>query len=215
MVATALQVATLLWRNHRHTHIPTTHTHIHTHTTNTGMVAMALQVVTLMWLRTTINYQYRFGTSTMVALRTLYADGGIPRFYQGMAPALIQVRHCVCMCVCVRLCFCLWSCGSSDHRVICYPLIPFQVISQPTIPHFFFASTHIHTCTHRHTNSHPCFPSLSLSLSLSLSHSFSLSLSLTHSFSLSLSLSLSLTHTHTHTNTHTHVTHSGSPVTIW
>jgi len=53
---------------------------------------MALQVVTLMWLRTTINYQYRHGTSTMVALRTLYADGGIPRFYQGMLPALIQVR---------------------------------------------------------------------------------------------------------------------------
>ncbi|KAF5829302.1 mitochondrial substrate carrier [Dunaliella salina] len=55
-----------------------------------GMVAMALQVVTLMWLRTTINYQYRHGTSTMVALRTLYKDGGIPRFYQGMLPALIQ-----------------------------------------------------------------------------------------------------------------------------
>uniref|UniRef100_A0A7S3VMZ8 Mitochondrial carrier protein n=1 Tax=Dunaliella tertiolecta TaxID=3047 RepID=A0A7S3VMZ8_DUNTE len=55
-----------------------------------GMVAMALQVVTLMWLRTTINYQYRHGTSTMMALRTLYKDGGIPRFYQGMLPALIQ-----------------------------------------------------------------------------------------------------------------------------
>ena len=56
-----------------------------------GMVAMTLQVLSLMWLRTTINYQYRYGTTTLVALKTLYKDGGIPRFYQGLAPALIQV----------------------------------------------------------------------------------------------------------------------------
>jgi hypothetical protein len=56
------------------------------------MVAMGLQVLTLMWLRTTINYQYRYGTSTMTALKTLYKEGGIPRFYQGLLPALIQVR---------------------------------------------------------------------------------------------------------------------------
>lgn len=55
-----------------------------------GMIAMALQVVTLMWMRTTINYQYRYGTSTMEALKTLYAQGGIRRFYQGMVPALLQ-----------------------------------------------------------------------------------------------------------------------------
>lgn len=45
-----------------------------------------------MWLRTTVNYQYRFGTSTSVALRTLYKDGGVARFYQGVGPALLQVR---------------------------------------------------------------------------------------------------------------------------
>mmetsp|Transcript_28270 Transcript_28270/g.62071 ORF Transcript_28270/g.62071 Transcript_28270/m.62071 type:complete len:408 (-) Transcript_28270:816-2039(-) len=55
-----------------------------------GMVAMALQVLSLMWLRTTMNYQYRYGTSTMNAIKTLYAEGGIPRFYQGLLPALIQ-----------------------------------------------------------------------------------------------------------------------------
>ena len=43
-----------------------------------------------MWLRTTMNYQYANGTSTLTALRTLYKDGGIPRFYKGLAPALIQ-----------------------------------------------------------------------------------------------------------------------------
>jgi hypothetical protein len=51
---------------------------------------MALQVVTLMWMRTTMNYQYRYGTTTREALKTLYAEGGIPRFYRGIGPALIQ-----------------------------------------------------------------------------------------------------------------------------
>ena len=37
-----------------------------------------------------VNYQYRTGKSFPVALRTLYADGGIPRFYRGILPALIQ-----------------------------------------------------------------------------------------------------------------------------
>lgn len=55
-----------------------------------GAVAMGANVGALMWMRTTINYQYRNGVSFPVALRTLYADGGIPRFYRGVAPALIQ-----------------------------------------------------------------------------------------------------------------------------
>mmetsp|Transcript_14307 Transcript_14307/g.21558 ORF Transcript_14307/g.21558 Transcript_14307/m.21558 type:complete len:275 (+) Transcript_14307:2-826(+) len=55
-----------------------------------GAVAMGLNVGALMWMRTTVNYQYRNGTSFPVALRTLYADGGIPRFYRGVLPALIQ-----------------------------------------------------------------------------------------------------------------------------
>ena len=55
-----------------------------------GMVAMSTQVLTLMWLRTTINYQYRYGTSTSVAFRSLYNDGGIKRFYRGLVPALLQ-----------------------------------------------------------------------------------------------------------------------------
>jgi len=51
---------------------------------------MGVNVLALMWLRTTVNYQYRYGTSTTQALRTLYADGGIPRFYRGLLPALFQ-----------------------------------------------------------------------------------------------------------------------------
>jgi len=55
-----------------------------------GACAMGANVACLMWMRTTINYQYRNGTNFPTALRTLYADGGIPRFYRGVLPALIQ-----------------------------------------------------------------------------------------------------------------------------
>lgn len=55
-----------------------------------GAAAMGVQVGCLMWLRTTINYQYRHGTSTLIAMKTLYSQGGIPRFYAGVGPALLQ-----------------------------------------------------------------------------------------------------------------------------
>lgn len=37
-----------------------------------------------------MNYQYRHGTSMMTALKTLYKDGGLIRFYRGYLPALAQ-----------------------------------------------------------------------------------------------------------------------------
>mmetsp|Transcript_19845 Transcript_19845/g.41242 ORF Transcript_19845/g.41242 Transcript_19845/m.41242 type:complete len:290 (-) Transcript_19845:40-909(-) len=55
-----------------------------------GAVAMFCNVGALMWMRTTINYQYRNGGTFPQALKALYKDGGIPRFYRGVAPALIQ-----------------------------------------------------------------------------------------------------------------------------
>ena len=55
-----------------------------------GASAAAIQVLTLMWLRTTLNYQYRFGTSTGEALSTLWKQGGLGRLYQGLPFALIQ-----------------------------------------------------------------------------------------------------------------------------
>lgn len=55
-----------------------------------GAVAGVVQVLTMMWLRTIINYQYRYGTSFKGAFRTLYNDGGFPRFYRGVWFALIQ-----------------------------------------------------------------------------------------------------------------------------
>ena len=62
-------------RHHAHEHEP---------------LAMVLQVLTLMPLRTVMNYQYRYGTTMTVAIRTLYADGGWTRYYQGLTAALIQ-----------------------------------------------------------------------------------------------------------------------------
>jgi len=55
-----------------------------------GASAMGCQVLSLMWLRTTMNYQYRYGTTTKTAIQSLYKDGGIKRFYRGVGPALLQ-----------------------------------------------------------------------------------------------------------------------------
>jgi len=55
-----------------------------------GAAAMAINVCSLMWIRTAINYQYRYGTSTTEAFKKLYSEGGIPRFYRGLLPALVQ-----------------------------------------------------------------------------------------------------------------------------
>ena len=55
-----------------------------------GALAMIVQVVALMWMRTTINFQHKYGMSTSEALAALYAQGGIARFYQGMSAALLQ-----------------------------------------------------------------------------------------------------------------------------
>lgn len=55
-----------------------------------GAAAMAVQVLSLMWLRTTVNYQYRYGTTTTEALKHLYKEGGVVRFYRGLGPALLQ-----------------------------------------------------------------------------------------------------------------------------
>lgn len=55
-----------------------------------GAAAMAINVCSLMWIRTTVNYQYRYGMTTTEAFKHLYKDGGIPRFYRGLIPALLQ-----------------------------------------------------------------------------------------------------------------------------
>lgn len=53
-----------------------------------GALAMIIQVLTLMPLRTIMNYQYRYGGTLKSASKTLYADGGFKRYYAGLAAAL-------------------------------------------------------------------------------------------------------------------------------
>ncbi|KAK8867604.1 mitochondrial carrier domain-containing protein [Apiospora arundinis] len=55
-----------------------------------GAAAMVLQVLLLMPIRTIMNYQYRHGTGLRAATKTLYREGRIRRYYQGMGAALIQ-----------------------------------------------------------------------------------------------------------------------------
>jgi Mitochondrial carrier protein len=55
-----------------------------------GAAAAVVQVCSLMWLRTSMNYQYRYGGNLQSSLRELWADGGIGRLYQGLPFALMQ-----------------------------------------------------------------------------------------------------------------------------
>ena len=55
-----------------------------------GSKTMAFNIVSLMWLRTVMNYQYRYGTSFNQTIKLLYKDGGIKRFYSGITYALME-----------------------------------------------------------------------------------------------------------------------------
>ena len=54
-----------------------------------GFLAMVVQVAALMWMRTLVNYQYSKGGSFAEAFATLYAQGGIGRFYNGFWFAIV------------------------------------------------------------------------------------------------------------------------------
>lgn len=54
-----------------------------------GATAMAIQVSSLMWMRTTMNYQFKNGGGFIQTLKLLYKEGGIIRFYRGIVPALV------------------------------------------------------------------------------------------------------------------------------
>jgi hypothetical protein len=70
-----------------------------------GAAAMVLQVLLLMPIRTIMNYQYRHGTSLSVATKTLYEDGGLGRYYQGIGAALFQGKTIFPTCSVGSLCY--------------------------------------------------------------------------------------------------------------
>lgn len=67
-----------------------------------GMAAGVVQVMSFMWMRTTMNYQYAQGGNMRSALKSLYLEGsagkkgaaavagGIGRFYRGLPYAIVQ-----------------------------------------------------------------------------------------------------------------------------
>lgn len=55
-----------------------------------GATAAVFQVSSLMWLRTTLNYQYKYDLTTLEAMAELNKQGGFSRFYQGLGFAILQ-----------------------------------------------------------------------------------------------------------------------------
>lgn len=55
-----------------------------------GAGAMTVDVFLLMWLRTTMNYQYRHGTTMKETFAELWRQGGVRRFYRGFGFALFE-----------------------------------------------------------------------------------------------------------------------------
>jgi len=54
-------------------------------------MASVVSVFLLMWLRTAMSYQHVNGVTMSEALNQLYSQGGVPRFYKGLAPALVMM----------------------------------------------------------------------------------------------------------------------------
>ena len=50
-----------------------------------------VSVFLLMWIRTAMSYKHEKGVTMKEAIQQLYADGGIPRFYKGLVPALCMM----------------------------------------------------------------------------------------------------------------------------
>ncbi|EJU02257.1 mitochondrial carrier [Dacryopinax primogenitus] len=55
-----------------------------------GAAAMVIQVLTLMPLRTIMNFQYRFGGTMFSSSKELWREGGVTRYYAGLTAALFQ-----------------------------------------------------------------------------------------------------------------------------
>lgn len=55
-----------------------------------GMIAQSFNVLTMMWIHTVMTFQYRYSGGFIDVVKKLYAEGGIPRFYRGLVPAMFQ-----------------------------------------------------------------------------------------------------------------------------
>ena len=77
-------------RRHAHVRRPLTAAHYSSHSVGGATLRFTAAARYHRWMRTTVNFQYRYGMTTIEALKHLYAEGGVRRFYRGVGPALIQ-----------------------------------------------------------------------------------------------------------------------------
>jgi len=63
-------------------------------TAKAGGIATLAQITSLMWLKTTINYQSYHGGSISDVVKNLYRDGGVRRFYKGIGMTMIHAPLC-------------------------------------------------------------------------------------------------------------------------
>lgn len=54
-----------------------------------GAVAMSAHVLCLMWMKTTMNYQYRHGGGFVNTVSLLFHQQDVFRLYRGLIPALL------------------------------------------------------------------------------------------------------------------------------
>jgi len=55
-----------------------------------SVISAFAQVFSMMWLHTSLNYQYRYGGNLTSTLSKLYKEGGIGRLYRGLPIAMVQ-----------------------------------------------------------------------------------------------------------------------------
>mgnify|MGYP003682349665 FL=1 len=59
-----------------------------------GTLAMSTQITCFYWLKTLTTYQYKTGLKLYLALKNLYKQNGLIRFYNGYIPSLIMGSYC-------------------------------------------------------------------------------------------------------------------------
>lgn len=108
---------------------------------------MAVQmfcVPSFMWLNTVTSHQYRHGCCLRQAVRNLYSEGGVPRFYRGIIPALLHSPALRCASLAANeglvvtehkelshsTCALLASCVAATSRMLLMPIDAWRTAKQ-------------------------------------------------------------------------------------
>lgn len=108
------------------------------------MSVQMLCVPAFMWLNTVTTHQYRHGGCVRQAIRTLYSEGGVRRFYRGIVPALLYSPALRCAGLAANeglvvtehkelslsTCALLASCIAATSRVLLMPIDAWRTAKQ-------------------------------------------------------------------------------------